>query len=375
MTVHGSPPSSAPPSPVSRAGVTVRHLLADRALGLSARVLAGEGGLDRRITHPRIQKSGLPLVGHLHGFVPSRIQVLGETELSYVESLDLPRQTEAARHLFGQLPSCVVVTRGVAPPMPFLEEADRVGTPLICVEERSSVAITALHTVLDEHLAPRTRLHGVLVDIFEVGVLIVGQSGIGKSECALELVMRGHRLVADDVVECDYRPPKMVFGEPAEALRHYMEVRGLGILNIKDLYGVTAVRDRKRVDLVVELELWNAGAEYDRIGVEDRHRDILGVPIRMVRLPVQPGRNMSSIIEIAARAELLRRAGHHPAKEFIDRIERVTMAPLRNEVDFPSQRRAPNESSAPPPVHTSAERAWPDEPIGDPSSSGKRGRS
>ncbi len=140
----------------------------------------------------------------------------------------------------------------------------------------------------------------VLVDIFEVGVLLVGKSGIGKSECALELVMRGHRLVADDVVECDYRPPGMIFGEPASALRHYMEVRGLGILNIKDLYGVTAVRDRKRVDLVVELELWNPEAEYDRIGVEDHHEEILNVMVRKVRLPVQPGRNMSSIIEIAA---------------------------------------------------------------------------
>jgi HPr kinase/phosphorylase len=183
----------------------------------------------------------------------------------------------------------------------------------------------------------------LLVDIFEVGVLIVGKSGIGKSECALELVMRGHRLVADDIVECDYRPPGMVFGEAASQLRHYMEVRGLGILNIKDLYGVTAVRDRKRIDLVVELELWQPGAEYDRIGVEDHHRIMLGVPIRMVRLPVQPGRNMSSIIEIAARAELLRRAGHHPAQEFIDSIE-------HRDSSSDSPRRMPEESSAPPPV-------------------------
>jgi HPr kinase/phosphorylase len=334
-----------PPISSALLAVSVRQLLADHALGLEWRLVAGVQGLDRPITHPRIQKSGLALVGHVHGLVPTRVQVLGETELSYVESLDQTGQAEAAAHLFSQNPSLVVITRGVTPPPAFVVEADRRGTPLAVVNQRSSICIAALHTVLDEHLAPRSRIHGVLVDIFEVGVLLVGKSGIGKSECALELVMKGHRLVADDVVECDYRPPGMIFGEPAAALRHYMEVRGLGILNIKDLYGVTSVRDRKRVDLVVELELWDPEAEYDRIGVEDHHEEILNVMVRKVRLPVQPGRNMSSIIEIAARAELLRRAGHHPAKEFIDRIDH--QAELR-----PGPSRLADESSAPPPIHS-----------------------
>ncbi|HSC89340.1 MAG TPA: HPr(Ser) kinase/phosphatase [Polyangiaceae bacterium] len=329
----------------------MRQLLEDPRLGLSVHVLAGGAGLGRLVSHPRIQKSGLSLVGHLHGLVPTRIQVLGETEISYIESLSVEKQKQAAGYLFREQPSCVVVSRGVTPPLAFLNEANRLATPLVRVEERSSAAITALHTLLDDYLAPRTRLHGVLVDIFEVGVLLCGQSGIGKSECALELVMRGHRLVADDVVECDFRPPGMVFGEPAGPLRHYMEVRGLGILNIKDLYGVTAVRERKRIDLVVDLELWSQGAEYDRIGVEDHYKEILGVQVRHVRLPIQPGRNMSSIIEIAARAELLRRAGHHPAREFLDRIEKESLAPIAPE----SQSRLPlsrhlNESTAPPPV-------------------------
>jgi HPr kinase/phosphorylase len=328
--------------------------LEDEAFGLHYHLLAGEGGLDRPITHPRVQKSGLGLVGHLHGLVPTRVQVVGETELSYVQTLDAEGQRRAAHFLFSARPSCVLVSRGVTVPPPLVEEASRTSTPLVLVQEKSSVAIMAIHTVLDEHLAPRTRLHGVMVDIFEVGVLLSGQSGIGKSECALELVMRGHRLVADDVVECDYRPPGMVFGEPADPLRHFMEVRGLGILNMKDLYGVTSVRERKRIDLIVHLELWREGAEYDRIGVDDHYREILGVPIRMVRLPIQPGRNMSAIIEIAARAELLRRAGHHPAREFIDRIERASHAPMP-----PSSRRyqsppprPPTESAAPPPAHS-----------------------
>lgn len=342
-----------PPSSQTETGVPTGVVLHDKAHGLHFKLLAGKKGTGRLITHPRVQKSGLALVGHLHGLVRTRVQVVGETELSYLEKLDEAAQRVAADHLFSTHPSCVVVTRGVAVPRPFVEAAEATDSPLVLIEEKSSVAIMALHTVLDEHLAPRTRLHGVLVDIFEVGVLLSGQSGIGKSECALELVMRGHRLVADDIVECDYRPPGMVFGEPAGPLRHYMEVRGLGILNMKDLYGVTSVRDRKRIDLIVDLELWNQGAEYDRIGVDDHYREILGVPIRVVRLPIQPGRNMSSIIEIAARADLLRRAGHHPAKDFIDRIEKRTHVFVPPESErWPSMLQHTNESSAPPPAHS-----------------------
>ncbi len=334
-------------------GFSIRQLLADPGLSIRLRTLAGARGLDRPVLHPRIQKSGLALVGHMHGIVPTRIQILGETELSFVEQLAPDVQAEAAKNFFSAALSCVIVTRGVEPPEAFVREAERTDTPFLSCAERSSVAITGILALLDERLAPRTRLHGVLVDIHEVGVLLLGKSGIGKSECALELVMRGHRLVADDVIEIDYRPPGMVFGEAAEPLRHHMEVRGLGILNIKDLYGVTAVRERKRVDLVVRLELWRPDASYDRIGLEDNYFEILGVLVREVRLPIQPGRNMSAIIEIAARAELLRRAGHHPAREFVDRLE----AGL---IDSSSRRhsRLPSgvsvtESAAPPPVRSS----------------------
>ena len=311
--------------------------------------MEGSRGLDREIRHRRIQKSGLALVGHLHGIVPTRIQILGETELSYIHELDSERRREAARHFFSPKLACVVVTRGVRPPDEIVVEADRTGTPLVLVVERSSQAITALHELLDERLAPRTAIHGVLVDVFEVGVLLLGKSGIGKSECALDLVMRGHRIVADDVVECDYRPPGMIFGEPNEKLRHHMEVRGLGILDIKELYGVTAIRERKRVDLVALLELSDSDAKFDRLGLDDRYREILGVPIREVVLPVRPGRNMGSIIEIAARHELLRQAGYDSAREFVQRIEAQTegSAPAR-----PRQLRPPPalESSVPPPV-------------------------
>jgi len=347
--VSRDPPSQMP------SGLAVRDLIEDAALGLKIRLVAGAAGLGREIRHPRIQKSGLALVGHLHGLVATRVQILGGTELAYLEKLDAAEQTKAARELCSVAPSLILVTRGVEPPAPLVVEADRTGTPLAVCAERSSSAIGRLHTILDERLAPRVRIHGVLVDVFEVGVLLLGKSGIGKSECALELVMRGHRLVADDVIECDYRPPGMVFGMPAAPLRHHIEVRGLGILNIKDLFGVTAIRERKRLDLVVELS--PGEAEYDRLGLEDTTRDILGVPIRSACLPVRPGRNMSSIIEIAARNELLRQAGHHPARAFVDKLERGMQdrqAPHMPERPPSSSFRAvtvpPNESSAPPPV-------------------------
>src|SRR5262245_42752499 len=149
----------------------------------------------------------------------------------------------------------------------------------------------------------------------------MGSSAIGKSECALDLIMRGHRLVADDVVECDYRPPGMVFGQAAHLLRYHLEVRGLGILNVKDLFGVTAIRERKRVDAVVKLSEWARDAEYDRMGLDDRHHAILGVNIPELVIPVRPGRDMASILEVAARNELLKNAGHHAAREFFNHLE------------------------------------------------------
>ena len=345
MTVYDPPSIAARP-------ITVQALLDDPGLEVKARLLAGAAGVGREIKHPRIQKSGLAMVGHKVGIEPTRIQVLGETELSYALALSPDEQKVAAANLFSLGLTCVMVTRGVDPPDAFVAEAERTGTPLIVCSERSSSAIMAVHTLLDERLAPRTREHGVFVDCFEIGVLLLGKSGIGKSETALELVMRGHRLVADDVVEFDYRPPGMVFGEPAALLKHHIEVRGLGILNIKDLYGVTAVRDRKRLDLIVRLELWREDVEYDRIGVEDSHAEVLGVPVREVVLPVRPGRNMSSIIEIAARNELLRREGHHSARAFVEQVEAGIE---RGEGDerlvnrLPFKPLALTESEAPPP--------------------------
>ncbi|MFO0761229.1 MAG: HPr(Ser) kinase/phosphatase [Byssovorax sp.] len=351
-----------PPPPPGPPALAVRTLLCDAGLGLDLTLLAGEAGLDRTIRHPRIQKSGLALVGHFHGIVPGRVQILGQTELSFLHRLSVDDRKRSLRGFFKLGLCCVILTQG----MRYYEEGSGVGvmpvpelaacaeeaqTPLLLASDRSSAVINALHTFLDDRLAPRVRLHGVLVDVFGVGLFLVGSSAIGKSETALDLVMRGHRLVADDVVDCDYRPPGMIFGAAAELLRHHIEVRGLGILNIKDLFGVTSIRERKRVDVVVRMVEWSKDTEYDRLGLDEHHYEILGVKIRELVIPVRPGRDMASILEVAARNELLKNAGHHAAREFFDKLEGSLIA-----------ERAQDESAVLPPVRAAAEPARPAAP-------------
>ena len=301
-------------------------LLQDATLSVRLTLVAGRDGLDRAIDHARIQKPGLALVGHMHGVVATRIQILGETELSFLSTLEKETRRARIAAFFARGFSLVVVTAldddviaelGVA--------AEATATPLAIASQRSSHAIAALHLLLDDRLAPRTVVHGVLIDVFGQGLLLLGKSGIGKSECALELVMRGHRLVADDAVHCDWRPPGVVQGAPADLLKHHIEVRGLGVLNVRNLYGVTATREKKQINLVIRLLEWSEDTEYDRMGVEDRHHEILGVPIREVVLPVRPGRSMASIIEIAARNELMRQSGIHSSREFFTSLNRALL--------------------------------------------------
>jgi HPr kinase/phosphorylase len=306
--------------------LTVRALLSDAALAVPLRLVAGASGIDRPIRHPRIQKPGLALTGHFWGVVPTRVQILGETELSYLDARTPAERERSCRGFLELGLSCVVVTRGGPPDPALVLVADETGTPLCVSDARSSKTINALHALLDERLAPRTTLHGVLVDVFGVGVLLLGKSGIGKSECALELVLRGHRLVADDVVHCDWRPPGMIFGGPAGLLRDHIEIRGLGVLDVKALFGVTSVIPRKRVDLILRLEDWREDGDYDRLGIDDRTMDVLGTAIRELRVPVRPGRDMGALVEIAARNELLRREGRDVARDFLERIDAQTGA-------------------------------------------------
>lgn len=320
---YAGPPTVDNTGNKKRSAISARSLLDEASLDINMTLIAGATGVERPICHSRIQKSGLALAGHFHGIVPTRIQILGQTEQSFLAKLDPSARQRALMGFFGLGLSCVVVTGDLLPSSrEVIAAADVAGTPLLHATERSSVTITALHALLDERLAPRKRLHGVLIDVFGVGLLLMGPSEVGKSECALDLVMRGHRLVADDVVECDFRPPGMVFGAPAKLLRHHLEVRGLGILNIKDLFGVTSIRERKRIDVVVRLvDEASAEASQDRLGLEERFHSILSVSIPELVVPVRPGRDMATILEVAARNELLKNAGHHAARELFGAIE------------------------------------------------------
>lgn len=331
-----------PASDAAPSGVSVGQLLADPALGIVVTLLAGKAGLDRPIRNARVQKSGLALAGHFHGVESWRIQILGATELSYLDALSPAARKEACDGFAELRPCAFVVTRGVAAPAELVAACERTGTPLLATAQKSSTTINAIHALLDDRLAPRTRIHGVLVSIFGIGVLLLGRSGIGKSECAMDLVMRGHRLVADDVVECALLPfgvglgpaPKCVVGSPAALLEHHIEIRGLGILNMKDLFGVTSIAARSSIDLVARLSDAEdaAGIGFDRLGVDDRHHEILGVQIPEVTLPVRPGRDIAAILQIAARNELLKRAGHHGARAFRDRLEAALMGDKADEI-------------------------------------------
>lgn len=301
--------------------ISVRTLLEEQESELKLELVAGLNGLDRRISVPRIQKPGLALAGYANNLHPDRIQVLGSTELSYICQLPLHTQKRSIADLCALNPACLIITKGQEVPEPLQAEADRTGTALLRTSIQSSAFISQITKLLEERLLPCTQIHGVLVDILGVGVLITGKSSIGKSECALELILRGHRLVADDVVKVRKKLPAILFGEGEDLLHYHMEIRGLGIINIKHLFGVAAIRERKKIDMIIELEDWDPSKEYDRLGLDEHFRTLLDVELPLFRIPVRPGRNISTIIEVAARNQLLKEMGYHSAREFQDRLE------------------------------------------------------
>ena len=311
-------------------GVTVATLLRDLAdsRALPMELLAGQAGTERRITIAQPQKTGLALSGfdaYLHG---GRVLVFGESEIRYAESLAPAERVVALDRVFAHDLPCVLVTGGLQPVPEIIEAAERAAIPLLRTSASTPEAMTRLSAALDTFLAARGIVHGVLMDILGLGVLVVGESGIGKSECALDLVVRGHRLVADDAVELRCRAQSYVLGSCPDLTRHHMEIRGLGLINVQDLFGVASTRTSKRVELVVQLERWESGREYDRLGIDDEFYETLGVRIPMVRMPVAPGRNVAILVEVAARNQLLRNRGHHAARRLVDRLNQQ-LEPVR----------------------------------------------
>lgn len=306
------------------AGVSVGALLGARgaASGLDLDLLAGATGLDRRITLPHIQKTGLALTGYDEYLRPGRVLIFGESEIRFLEQMAADSRRGMLSRLFGRDFPCVMMTMGLEGPPELAEEAERAGVPLVRTHLATPVAIARLTTLLEDRMAPRETRHGVLMDILGLGVFITGESGIGKSECALDLIGRGHRLVADDTVEMRCRGEAILIGTCPELTRHHVEIRGLGLINVTDLFGVSATRSSKRVELVVQLERWDERREYDRLGLDVATTEILGVAVPLVIMPVAPGRNIAMLVEVAARNQLLRSRGRNAARELADRLER-----------------------------------------------------
>lgn len=305
--------------------IPVINLIKDTKNRLHLELLTGKAGLGKKIVIPRIQKPGLALTGDTSNLHPGRIQIFGRAEMRYLTTLTQAKMKKVFSDIGDMDIACIVITRGATAPNPLLDICKKHEIPLMRTKLLTSTFVNRATRFLEESLAASTCIHGVMLDVFGVGVLLVGKSGIGKSECALDLVLRGHRLVADDIINIRKRPPSSLYGTGSEIIKYHMEIRGLGIINIRDLFGISAVRDRKVVEMVVELMEWNPEIEYDRLGIDEQRHVILEVRLPLVQLPVRPGRNLSAIIEVAARNHLLKLGGHHSAQRFQEKLNEHIM--------------------------------------------------
>jgi len=305
----------------TRPRITISELLQAKSSALGMRLVAGAGGVDRVIEHPRMQKPSLAFAGFIEYLDDCRLQVIGRTELHYLATRPEPEQARVVNALFDQRLAGVVVTRGLEPPPLLVEAAERTSTPLISTELESYTFITQMMLFLSRQLAPVAYQHGVYLDIYGLGVLLIGASGSGKSEIGLELISRGHRLIADDMVELVKQGPEVIVGRSPEALRFHMEIRGLGILNIRDLYGAAAITDAKRLSLVVELVPYEELSDGDRVLADDASITIHGVEMPKVRVPIRSGRSLAVLIEVATRNQLLKHRGIDSSREFVRSLE------------------------------------------------------
>ncbi len=278
--------------------------------------VAGRPGLIREISVTEINRPGLELGGFFENFAYQRIQIFGRGENAFLQKMAAAGNSETLGKLFTYEIPCCVFTHSLTPTKDFSTIAEKAECPVLQTDLSSSEFTIRILRVLSTIFAPKKTVHGVLTEVFGIGVLIQGDSGVGKSEAALELIERGHRLVADDAVEIRRVSGNILMGAGAQIVSHHMEIRGLGIINITQLFGVGAIRDKKQIQLVVQLEAWDPKKSYDRIGAEENSIDILGVQVPCLLIPIKPGRNIPIIIETAARNERLKKMGYYSAKEF-----------------------------------------------------------
>lgn len=275
-----------------------------------------------RLTVPDLSRPGLQLAGYFDHFEPVRLQVMGNVEISYLEKISPQERASILDRLFSYKFPALIISRDRQPYPECLAMARKHNVTLLRSREATSNIISAIISYLTSAMAPRITRHGVLMDILGEGILLTGESGIGKSEAAMELIKRGHRLVADDAVEIHKISGNTLVGTAPELIRNYIELRGIGIVNVARLFGMGAVRSDKKIDLVVNIVPWNAHEVYDRLGLEDQHMDILGVKVPMYTIPITPGRNLAVILEVAAINNRQRKMGYNSALEFTEQINR-----------------------------------------------------
>ena len=298
----------------------LRDFVSRRGDPLQLEALTGDLGLDRQMPEAEVASPGLALAGYTGRFAPNRIHVFGETEITYLTSLSQEARESTLRKFFGFDLPCIFVTKGQEVPPEMLELARARSVPIFRSKLKTAEFYRRIKPIVEEAFAPRTTLHGSLADVYGVGLLFIGRSGIGKSECVLDLVERGHRLVADDVVQVTRRGNDVLIGRGHELAAHHMEIRGIGLIDIPALFGVRAVRQQKRIEVVVQLEDWETAKDTDRTGLTREETMILDVAVPRVVVPLNPGKNITVISEVVAMMHLLRYSGVDVAAAFNARL-------------------------------------------------------
>ncbi len=300
--------------------VTVQGLVHDLREALALEPLVELPSRPVPVLAPDVHRPGMALMGFAENFLPSRIQVFGESETAYLATLDAEAQRVAVGRVLALDPPVIFIAMAQDVPPGVIAAARERGFPLVRTRLPAVEFMTELAHQLERRFAPRTEVHGTLVDVYGVGLLFTGRSGIGKSECALDLIERGHRLVADDIVEIRRNAEDVLIGGHREVLRHHLEIRGVGVIDVQSIFGIRAIRLQKRIELEVQLQDWDEAADYERMGLEDRSAEILGVSIPQVVVPLFPGKNITVISEVIALNFMLKVYGYDAAQVLNERI-------------------------------------------------------
>ncbi len=300
--------------------LTVQKLYRDNKEKLKLQLLNNEASFQRVIVEGDLNRPALALTGFVEVFTYKRVQVIGNTEHAYLRKLTNTQRKRAIQTVLSFEIPCIIVTENNNPPPELIEISNEKGVSIFRTPYKTTRLMHLLSNYMDEQFAPHITVHGSLVDVYGIGMLFTGRSGIGKSEIALDLVERGHRLVADDVVNISRKAEGILIGTASEMLQHHMEIRGLGIVDVRSVFGIRSIRLQKRVEVEVQLEEWNDSEEYERLGLDEMTRTILDVEIPVVKLPIFPGKNITVIAEVIALHQLLKIYGHHPAREFNEQL-------------------------------------------------------